>query len=159
MDQPREDTERQRAAAATLRASRALVGVSARSLAPILDQISLPQFRVLVILAERGPTRSGLIAEQLGVHPSTFTRMADRLVAAGWVERQEGQGSRREVHIGLAGPGRDLVESVSLRRLQAIEDILAPLTPAQCKTILDGLQEFAEAAGEPGLADLAVLGF
>jgi DNA-binding MarR family transcriptional regulator len=155
----RGDAERQRAASATLRASRALVGVIARSLAPVLDQISLAQFRVLVILAERGPTRSGLIAEHLGVHPSTFTRMADRLVAAGWVERQEAAGNRREVHIALAAPGRELVEDVTLRRLKAIEEILDPLTPAKRRAIEDGLQTFAEAAGEPGLDDLAVLGF
>ncbi len=36
---------------ATLRASRALLGVVARSVAPVLDQVSLAQFRVRVLLA------------------------------------------------------------------------------------------------------------
>ena len=39
---------------ATLTASRALVGVVARSLAEVLEQITLPQFRVLVVLLPKG---------------------------------------------------------------------------------------------------------
>lgn len=143
---------------ATLSASRALLGVVARSLAPVLDQVSLAQFRVLMLLAEHGPTRSGQLAEYLGVHPSTFTRMADRLVTGGWVDRQEAPGNRREVHVALTASGAAIVSEVIERRREALEEILAPLTAEQCEAIVTGLETFAEAAGEPDLQDLSTLG-
>jgi DNA-binding MarR family transcriptional regulator len=139
-------------------ASRALVGVVASSLAPVLDQVSLAQFRVLVLLDNLGSTRSGLLAERLGVHPSTFTRMADRLVASGWVDRQAPPDNRREVHIALTAAGQELVEDVLGRRRKAMTDILRPLTAEQRRTILEGLTTFAEAAGEPSAEEVSTLG-
>lgn len=150
--------QQKRTVDATLNASRALMGVVARSLAPVLDQVSLAQFRVLMLLAEHGPTRSGQLAEYLGVHPSTFTRMADRLVAGGWVERQEAPGNRREVHVTLTQSGADLVSEVVERRRAALEQILDPLDAPKCQAILTGLETFAEAAGEPDVQDLSALG-
>jgi DNA-binding MarR family transcriptional regulator len=150
--------EKQRTVEATMTASRALLGVVARSLAPVLDQVSLAQFRVLVLLAARGATRSGQLAEDLGVHPSTFTRMTDRLVAAGWVERLEPPGNRREVHVALTASGAGLVDEVMQRRREALAKILNPLPQEQRQQIVTGLELFAEAAGEPALRDLATLG-
>lgn len=43
----------------TLTASRALLGVIARSLATVMDTVTLPQFRVLVVLSDFGPLRMG----------------------------------------------------------------------------------------------------
>ena len=70
---------------AVLRASRALVAVAARSIAQAGDSVTLPQYRALVALAARGPQRVTDLAEELGVHPSSATRMCDRLVKAGFV--------------------------------------------------------------------------
>jgi DNA-binding MarR family transcriptional regulator len=150
--------EQERTVEMTLRASRALLGVVARSMASVLEQVSLPQFRVLVLLAERGPTRSGSLAESLGVHASTFTRMADRLVAAGWVERQDAPDNRREVYVALTGEGAALVQEVMDRRREALAEVLAPLSAEAREQILRGLELFAEAAGEPDLDELSTLG-
>jgi DNA-binding MarR family transcriptional regulator len=141
-----------------MRASRALLGVVARSLAPVLEQVSFPQFRVLVLLHDGGTMRSGALADFLGVHPSTFTRMADRLVSSGWVERQEAPDNRREVHVRLTPAGADLVEQVMRRRREAIAVILEPLSRTRRLAILRGLETLAVAAGEPELEDLATLG-
>ncbi len=56
------------AADAALMASRALVGVAARSLAAIEGTITLVQYRALVLLASRGALNVGSLAENLGVH-------------------------------------------------------------------------------------------
>jgi DNA-binding MarR family transcriptional regulator len=150
--------QKRRTVDATLDASRALLGVVARSLAPVLDQVSLAQFRVLMLLAGHGPTRSGQLADYLGVHPSTFTRMADRLVAGGWVARQEAPGNRREVHVALTASGAQIVSEVIERRREALQHILDPLSAAQREAIVVGLETFADAAGEPDLQDLSTLG-
>lgn len=144
---------------AVLTASRALLGVVARSLAPALDEITLPQFRVLVILSATGrPMRSGDLAAALGVHPSTFTRTANRLEAGRWVRRVENPDSRRETLIELQPEGRRLVDMVSRRRHLEIEKILSRSTPQDRLKILTGMQVFALAAGEPGATELASLG-
>jgi DNA-binding MarR family transcriptional regulator len=149
---------RERTVDAAMEASRALLGVAVQSLAPVLEQVSLPQFRVLVLLSESGSMRSGLLAEHLGVHPSTLTRMADRLVAAGWIERQEAPASRREVHLALSGTGAELVSEVTHRRREALAEILDPLPKASRQQILTGLELFAEAAGEPAGGPVTALG-
>ncbi len=144
---------------AVLTASRALLGVVARSLAPVLEEISLHQFRVLVVLSAAGqPMRSGALAAALGVHPSTFSRTTDRLEAAGWVRREENPESRREVLIELQPQGSRLVENVTRRRRKEISRILADATPEARAQIMAGMLAFAEASGEPAVTDVASLG-
>ena len=120
---------------ATLAASRALVGVVARSLAEVLEQVTLPQFRVLVVLCGEGPLRSGVLAERLGVHQSTFTRTADRLVAQGWIRREPNAESRREVLVDLTDAGKALVVEVMQARRAEIERILAGASAGERKAI------------------------
>lgn len=148
----------ERATEATLHASRALLGVVARSLSEALEEVSLPQFRVLVLLAASGPLRSGVVAERLGIHPSTFSRNADRLVAGGWVRRVEDPDSRLSVLIELTETGTELVGRVTERRRAELRRVLAGMPAAQRDVLAEALTSFAEAAGEPGLDDLAPLG-
>src|SRR5680860_73234 len=119
------------AADATLAASRALLGVVARSVVAALDIVTLPQFRVLVVLSSAGPTRMGAVAERMGVIPSTFSRFIDRMVAGGWVERASSPDSRREVLIELTPSGRRLVDEVTERRRGGISAVLAAMTVEQ----------------------------
>src|SRR4051794_21824936 len=143
---------------ATLAASRALVGVVARSLAEVLEQITLPQLRVLVVLHAEGPLRSGALAERLGVHQSTFTRTADRLVGQGWIRREVSAESRREVIVDLSDAGQELVLDVMKARRREIEKILRTATREQGKAIRGGFEAFARAAGEPEAQVLLTLG-
>ncbi len=144
--------------AAVLTASRALVGVVARSMADVLEKVTLVQFRVLVVLCATGPLRSGALADRLGIHQSTFTRTADRLVAQGWLRRETSAESRREVMVDLTDAGRGLVEEVVQRRAADLERILADVPPRQRARIRAGFVAFAEAAGEPESSDLLTLG-
>ena len=142
----------------TLKASRALLAVVARSLADTLERVTLPQFRVLVVLSSTGPQRSGVLADRLGVHPSTLTRIVDRMVAGGWVERSGNPESRREVVIGLTAAGKRVVGSVTRRRHRDIAEILAAVPAEQRPLVLEGMRAFALAAGEPSATDLLTLG-
>jgi DNA-binding MarR family transcriptional regulator len=143
---------------ATQTASRALLGVVARSLAEVLEQITLPQFRVLVVLCTEGPLRSGVLAERLGIHQSTFTRTADRLVAQGWIRREVSAESRREVIVDLTDSGQQLVLDVMRVRRREIEKILRRATPDERDAIRTGFEAFAQAAGEPEASLLLTLG-
>ena len=143
---------------ATLTASRALLGVVARSVAPALDQVSLPQLRVLVLLASHGTTRSGTLAELVGVHASTFSRTTDRLAAGGWVRRVPNPQSRRETLVELTDTGRRLVASVVQRRRTELASILRKVPVEDRPAVRAAFEVFAAAAGEQPLVDLAVLG-
>jgi DNA-binding MarR family transcriptional regulator len=79
---------------ALLTASRALVGVSARSLAHVEDTVTITQFRTLVVLEGHGDTRLNQLAVRLAVTPSTAMRMVDRLIAAHLVTREENKADR-----------------------------------------------------------------
>ncbi|MEI4273231.1 MarR family transcriptional regulator [Klenkia sp. LSe6-5] len=133
---------------AALHASRALLGAVTRSLAGALEQVTLPQFRVLVLLAGRGPQRSGDLARAIGVHPSTFSRSADRLIAGGWAVRAGNPDSRREVLVELTPAGAGLVAEVTARRRAELREVLARLGPEEAAAVRDALRAYADAAGE-----------
>jgi DNA-binding MarR family transcriptional regulator len=133
---------------ALLTASRALVGVSARSLAHVEDAVTITQFRTLVVLEGHGDTRLNQLAERLGVTPSTALRMVDRLIAAHLVTRQENKVDRREVLIGLTGEGARLVREVTERRRAEIATIVAAMPQEGRQEVVAALNAFAQAAGE-----------
>jgi DNA-binding MarR family transcriptional regulator len=143
---------------ATLVASRALLGIVAQSLAPALAQVTVPQFRVLVVLSTSGPMRMGDLAERIGIHPSTLTRTVERLRQGGWITRAEVPDNRREVKVDLSERGIDLVATVTERRRASLHDILARVSPETRDVIRAGMAAFALAAGEPDIAALLEIG-
>src|SRR5262245_10375724 len=101
---------------ALLFASRALVAVAARSLAAVDDDVTLPQYRAMVVLASRGQQTVGQLADALSIHASTTTRLCDRLVAKRLVSREQSPGNRRETVIAASRAGKRLVDRVTERR-------------------------------------------
>ena len=90
-------------------ATRVLAGVALRSLGALDGVITLSQFRMLAVLAELGRARSARVARALGLDASTVTRLADRMVAAGHVER----GSVGEaLQLFAAAAGHDHLDTV-----------------------------------------------
>jgi DNA-binding MarR family transcriptional regulator len=133
---------------AVLVASRALVGVAARSLAGIEDTVTLVQYRALVLLASRGEMNIGALAEALDVHQSTATRLCDRLVARGLVVRAPSAESRRVVVVSLSRAGQSLIRSVTTKRRAEIDRVMGRLTAKQRAAVTRAFSQFAEAAGE-----------
>jgi DNA-binding MarR family transcriptional regulator len=134
-----------------LAASRALVAVAARSLTVAGDEVTLPQYRALVVLAARGPRGTAELAAALAVSPSTATRMCDRLVRKGLVRRTRRAGDRRGVRIALTPAGRGLVAQVTRRRRAELARVLATLPEEQREPMITAFRAFAAAAGETPL--------
>ncbi|MBV7697796.1 MarR family winged helix-turn-helix transcriptional regulator [Streptomyces sp. TRM70350] len=139
---------------AVLTASRLLVAVSARSLAEVEERVTLPQFRMLVVLSTRGATNLVTLADLLHVAPSTAMRMVDRLIAVGLAERRLNPDNRRETFLQLTAEGRRTVEDVTARRRAEIAAIVERLTPTQRLALIEALAAFNEAGGEPLAAAL-----
>lgn len=143
---------------AGLRASRAMLGIVARSVAPALERVSLPHFRVLVLLDTGGPVRMSTLAERLGVVVSTFSRSLDRLEAGGWVKRTPSETDRREVTVTITERGSGLVGDVTAQRVTALAAALSTV-PEEDRAVLErAFTAFADAVGEPELGDMLVLG-
>lgn len=130
-------------------ASRALVAIAARSLDDLQDDLSLPQFRALVVLDTHGPLSVSALAEKVGVHQTTASRLLARLVTDGLVGRMPNELDRREVVVELSSDGAELVERVRRRRRDDLEQILSSMEPQDREQAVRSLAAFAQAAGEP----------
>ena len=133
---------------ALMLAGRAFVGLAARSLAAVDDDVTLPQFRALVVLAVRGPRRSIDIAEELQVNPSTVTRMLDRLAGKGLVRRTRSTSDRRAVQVRATPAGRRTVEQVMDRRRAELQRIAEATRSLWQPEVIAALAAFADAVGE-----------
>jgi DNA-binding MarR family transcriptional regulator len=133
---------------AVLTASRTLVAVSTRSLGAAAEHTTIAQYRMLVVLASRGPQRMVDLAAALDVAPSTVGRMTDRLVRKQLARRHRARTDRRAVVVSLTAAGRQVVDEATARRRVLIEDILAKLPAQQQQAIASAFEAFAAAAGE-----------
>lgn len=131
-----------------LSASRALVAVAARSLADAGEEVTLTQYRSLVVLASRGSQSLTRLAELLSVKPSTASRMCDRLVRKRLIVRRADAADRRQVRLALSARGERLVAGVTERRRREIAELLAVIPSSEQASVADALQRLADAAGE-----------
>jgi DNA-binding MarR family transcriptional regulator len=129
-------------------ATRVLTGVALRSLEALDGAVTLPQFRMLAVLADLGQARSAQVARALGLEASTVTRLADRMVAAGHVVRGTDPSHRGVVTLELAATGRQLVDRVEARRREELARILRQLPAGQQDQVTAALRLLVEAAGD-----------
>ena len=133
---------------ALMRASRALGAITGRSLASVREDVTLAQFRTLVVLANGGPQTATALAEHLAVHASTMTRMCTRLVNRALVAREPSAVDRRGVVIRPSHTGGELVETVMNRRRQEFDTTVRQLSADEQRVASHALDTFAQAAGE-----------
>jgi DNA-binding MarR family transcriptional regulator len=128
--------------------SRALVAITTKSLSALGEEVTLTQYRTLVVLASRGPQRAAELAAELEVTPSTVTRLCDRLVQRGWARRQPGETDRRHVLIVLTGEGKRLVGQAMHKRRDLLSALIESVPPGQAATAAKAMTRLAQAAGE-----------
>jgi DNA-binding MarR family transcriptional regulator len=144
---------------AVLLASRALVAVAAQSVAGVEDRVTLPQLRVLVMIASRGPQNLASVAAGLGVHASNGTRMCDKLVNAGLLHRSDDPTDRRNLVLQLTPSGQQLVQNMTEHRRTAIANILAKMPAQLRRDLVPALLAFAEGAREIRASEAWALGW
>ena len=89
-------------------------------------ELSLPQYRILGMLAE-GASMPSALAERLAVRRPTVTAVVDGLVGRGLVERTPGSDDRRSVNHTLTPKGKRLLSKANAAadgRLVALADSL-----------------------------------
>jgi DNA-binding MarR family transcriptional regulator len=125
-----------------------LAGVALRSLDALDDAVTLPQFRLLAVLADLGTVPTGQAARALGLDPSTVTRLADKMVSAGHVARGGDPRHRGVVTLELTGSGRKLVASAAAWRHRELARIVSRLAPADQEMVAAALALLVDAAGD-----------
>lgn len=131
-----------------LSTTRALVGIAARSLSGVSDDVTLAQYRVLVLLDGHGSLTMGELAANLEVNPSTITRVCDALVHKGFIVRGAAEANRRNVRAELTTAGRRLVDQVMVHRRALIDAVLDRMPVAAQRRVAAAFHDFAVAAGE-----------
>jgi DNA-binding MarR family transcriptional regulator len=142
-----------------LAACRALVAISAQSIAAV-DELADPvEVRVLVVVCSRGTASLREVADGVGMHVSTASRLCDRMVGKNLLERENDPDDRRQLALTASSTGADLVRTVMRRRRAALQRILDRMTEDGRARMVAGLEEFAEAAGQLRDEDLWSLGW
>lgn len=132
-----------------LAASRVLMAIAARSVYAAGDDVTLPQYRTLVVLAYKGPQRTIDLAEELGVTSSTATRMIDRLVRRKLVHRAAHPEDGRANRVDITDAGRSVVAAVTRHRRTEFSKALGKVQPDKRRALVDGLEALRSAADEP----------
>jgi len=128
--------------------TRALVGLTMRSLEELEGAVTGPQFRLLLVLDELGQVPSSRLAARLGTLASSVTRLADRLEAAGLLVRGHDPRNRSIVTVEVTPAGRDLVARVVGRRHVLLAEVLDRMTPAERADAASAARRFAELAAD-----------
>ena len=127
-------------------AARALARL-ARHVEHALDplELSLPQYRVLSLLAD-GSTASSALAGRLAVSPPSVTAVVDGLVTRGLVERQADAGDRRRLTLLLTAAGGKLLRAAEIAvdaRLGEVAEYLED--PSSAAAAIEALQQWNHA--------------
>jgi DNA-binding MarR family transcriptional regulator len=136
---------------AVMRGSRVISGIVAASLLAGGESLTFPQLRTLVLIQTRPELNARALAETLDIHPSNASRLLERLVQSGLVERREAEGDRRQLALTLTPRGVHVVEAVMIHRRGAFRRILQTMPVDTRHRLGEALLAFADAAGEtPG---------
>jgi len=83
---------------------------------PLLDELGLtyPQYLVMLVLWEQGPTTVKSLADALQLDYGTLSPLLKRLAATGYVERKRRSEDERSVEISLTPAGEELKARASV---------------------------------------------
>jgi DNA-binding MarR family transcriptional regulator len=101
-------------------------------------ELTLTQLGALSKL-RAGPLPAGKLADQLGISPTSLTRVLDRLEARGLVGRHRDDPDRRRISIHLLPAGRELVDSVAVLEGSRIHDAVRAMSSAERDELLVAL--------------------
>ncbi|WP_233584012.1 MarR family winged helix-turn-helix transcriptional regulator [Micromonospora sp. CV4] len=110
------------------------------------NRVSGAQLRAVMVVEQYDGINLRRLASRLGMLLSSASRLCDRLVAAGMLEREPGRFDRREIALHLTPEARRLLAELRADRQAQLAVVLAGMSPAGRTALLDGMREFDETA-------------
>ena len=118
-------------------------------------RLSCPQLSALLVVERAEGVNLRGLAGELKMLLSSASRLCDRLVASGMVERVPGRADRREIALYLTPSSRQLLDDLRRTRRQMLAAVLQRMSTAGRAALIRGLTEFAAVANDPGRAKSA----
>lgn len=110
--------------------------------------VSFTQYCALRILSgEQDGLPSSAIGDRMTTRDSDVTRLVDRLVARGLVERYRDERDRRIVRVRLTAAGAALVEQLDGPTLALAEKQFAGIKPKRIRRLVETLQQLRGESG------------
>jgi DNA-binding MarR family transcriptional regulator len=122
--------------------------------------LTMPQFRALVMLRRWGPQTGRELAGKLHVTPGTLVPLVDRLEEQGYVRRVPDQEDRRLTWLELTPKADRLFRrlwGMGAARIASAIGRLVPRDRAELRRLLTQVAEHLEAAAHENSADVAPL--
>jgi DNA-binding MarR family transcriptional regulator len=118
-------------------------------------RLSWPQLSALLVVERTEGINLRGLAEQLKMLLSSASRLCDRLVASGLVERVPGRADRREIALFLTPSSRQVLDELRRTRRAMLAAVLERMSASGRAALLRGLTEFAAAATEADRSESA----
>jgi DNA-binding MarR family transcriptional regulator len=121
-------------------AARGLLALSTQAVSNLPGGLSLTQLRALAAAEQVGSCTLGTLAEALVISTSSASRLVDRLVAAGVLDRRLSETNRREVTVEVTTAGRRLLRAYESARRAVFAELLRKLSAGETRALLRGLE-------------------
>ncbi|MFF5175034.1 MarR family winged helix-turn-helix transcriptional regulator [Micromonospora sp. NPDC000089] len=110
------------------------------------SRLSGAQLRAVMVVERYDGINLRRLATLLDMLLSSASRLCDRLVAAGMLEREPGRLDRREISLHLTPEARRLLTELRQDRQARLADVLAGMSPDGRAALLRGIDEFDRVA-------------
>lgn len=120
--------------------------MGARVLERSLGDMTLPQFRVLTLIAF-SPERANRLAEMAAVSRPSLTGLLDGLEARGWVQRVDVEGDRRGVTLEVTKSGATALKQAERAMATELDAVLCDAGDDRA-TVIEGLNALGRAMKE-----------
>src|SRR3954469_12205706 len=124
---------------------RLAMAISVRA-ADQLGDLSAVQLRALTVLQQIPRANLNDLASAMGGPWSTTSRLVDRLVAAGLVDRKPSPQPRREISLALTPAGRGRLQRYDRLRLAEARACLETVPPGERDSVVAALQQLVPGA-------------
>jgi len=97
--------------------------------------------------------RMGQLADEVLLSPSGLTRLVDRLVAAGLVERRPGDADVRQTYVAITHRGLDVVAEATATHLRSVRELfLDRLEPDERRVLAQAFARILDPDAAPNAA-------
>ncbi len=110
------------------------------------SRLSGAQLRAVMVVEHYDGINLRRLATLTDMLLSSASRLCDRLVAAGMLEREPGRYDRREIALHLTPAATRLLAELRADRRHRLDRILAGMSPQGRAALLQGMREFDEVA-------------
>lgn len=108
--------------------------------------LSMPQFSILMQLHHKGPCGLSEISERFDVTAAAASQLVDKLVQAGYLEREEDPHDRRAKLLTLSDTGRALIDQGTEERYRWMEELASNLSVDEKTKVVEAMTILIEAA-------------